>query len=663
MEPKMSRLSKDGEEVTSGALIRPASKLEMDNESERMVEASVDMIHLTNPEAGGAAVTAGGELVSSCHMETGEHIAQQSDVAVMSDCPIPHGVEFDPKTSKGNLLEPKNLTTTPSGVAEATSERCSKGRSLRSSPRTGKPSTWRREAVDTASRQEEGSSDPVNIGFILNMQRKLYRWSREAPDRVYKDLYNLVYDRRSLFLAWKKLSRNRGSRTPGIDGLTRSKVEAMPEGVMGFINKVQKQLQNGTYKPQPVRQRLISKPGKPGKYRPLGIPTLTDRLVQMALKNVLEPIFEADFYPRSYGFRRGRSTMDALTTLQHKLNPTHMGGVSKINYIIEADIKGCFDNIDHHLLMERLRRRIADRKVLRLVLAFLKAGIMTECGIKHPVAGTPQGGIISPLLANILLTGIDERYGKWSGFPGEDLTKACDRRSWDRKNKRPTFGCIRYADDFVILVEGTAGDAKLDKQRLSEYLQKQLHLELSQEKTLITKAEEGFIFLGYRVVKEKSQRTGKPVGKVYIPKDKLLMIRKRIKALTTRSSTGKSLCELLGKLNPIITGWSNYYRYATRATRDFNALDRWMWHRIYRWLRKKHRKSTSHTIRRKYSLNGSDWGEKGTLLKHFAQGPVPRFRRRGTRISNGWNDEIDNVYFYSEVTRPISGYTWLGELL
>jgi hypothetical protein len=272
-------------------------------------------------------------------------------------------------------------------------------------------------------------------------------------------------------------------------------------------------------------------------------------------------------------------------------------------------------------------------------------------------------GVISPLLANVLLTGIDERYGKWSGFPGEDLSKATDRRSWDRKNKRPTFGCIRYADDFVVLVEGTEKDAKLEKQRLSKYLQEHLHLELSREKALITKAEDGFIFLGYRVIKENSLRTGKPVGKLYIPKDKLLMIRKRIKALTTRSSTGKSLCELSSKLNPIITGWSNYYRYATRATKDFNALDYWLWHRIYRWLRKKHRKSTSHAIRRRYRLNSPDWGEKGTFLKHFAQGPVSRFRRRGTKISNGWNDDIDNVHFYKEVVRSISGYTWLGELL
>jgi hypothetical protein len=144
-KPKMSRLSNEGRETTFGVLIGPASKFVMDNESERMVEASVDSTHITNPEVGGADVTAGGELVSSCHMETGKLMLSNQMQSVMSDCQIPHGVKFDPKTNKGNLLEPKNLTAIPHGVTEATSGHCCKGRSLRSSPRTGKPSTWRRE--------------------------------------------------------------------------------------------------------------------------------------------------------------------------------------------------------------------------------------------------------------------------------------------------------------------------------------------------------------------------------------------------------------------------------------------------------------------------------------------------------------------------------------
>jgi group II intron reverse transcriptase/maturase len=388
----------------------------------------------------------------------------------------------------------------------------------------------------------------------------------------------------------------------------------------------------------------------------------------MALKNVLEPIFEAGFYPTSYRFRRGRCTMDALSTIQHRLNPTHLGGESKVGYVIEGDIRGCFDNIDHRLLMKRLRKRIADRKVLLLILAFLKAGIMTEGSIRHPVAGTPQGGIISPLLANVLLTGLDERYGRWTPRPGEvDSRKAADRRKSDRRNRRPTFYSVRYADDFAVFVEGTLEDADTEKQRLAHYLREELRLELSEEKTLITSAEDGFEFLGFRVVKAPSLRTGKPVGKLHIPKGKLRLIRGRIKAMTTRSTTGKSFWNLLRGINPIVTGWSNYYRQAAGATKEFNALDHWLWHRVHGRLRKKHRTSTSHALRRRYERRddcGSwRWADGKAFLRRFARGPVPRYRRRGARISNGWNDEMDDVSFYPEVTRPISGYTWLGELL
>lgn len=236
------------------------------------------------------------------------------------------------------------------------------------------------------------SSVTVNTEAILNMQRKLYCWSWTDRSKVFADLFNLVCDRQFLALAWKLLSRNRGSNTPGIDGKTRRAVEQRPGGVEGFLDEIRTELKTGTYRPQPVRQRLIPKPGKPGKYRALGIPTLRDRLVQMALKLVLEPIFEADFAPTSYGFRRGRNTLDAITTLQRLLHP-HARGESYFRYAIEGDITACFDNIDHHLLMERVRRRIGDHKVLRLLTTFLKAGILAEGAIRHPVTGSPQGGL------------------------------------------------------------------------------------------------------------------------------------------------------------------------------------------------------------------------------------------------------------------------------
>lgn len=234
-------------------------------------------------------------------------------------------------------------------------------------------------------------SGAVNIAFVLDMQSKLHRWSAENPEKRFSDLFNLVCDRRTLEVAWQRLARNRGSQTSGTDGVTRRKIEERPGGVSKFLADIQEELRRGRYSPQPVRQRLIPKPGKPGKVRPLGIPTLQDRLVQNALKLMLEPIFEADFYPTSYGFRRGRSTHDALATAARRIHAKPRGP-SLYRYVIEGDIKGCFDAIDHHVLMDRVRRRITDRKVLRLILAFLKAGIMVEGTVQHPVTGRRRVG-------------------------------------------------------------------------------------------------------------------------------------------------------------------------------------------------------------------------------------------------------------------------------
>jgi retron-type reverse transcriptase len=219
------------------------------------------------------------------------------------------------------------------------------------------------------SRPAGGGRTPgaVNTAFVLDMQRKLHRWSTAKADQVFADLFNIVCDRKTLSEAWRRLARNRGSQTPGTDGVTRKRVEERPGGAAGFLEGIREELRCGIYRPEPVRQRLIPKPGRPDKMRPLGIPTLKDRLVQMALKLVLEPIFEADFYPTSYGFRRGRSTHDALCAIQRRMHPTACGP-SVYRYVIEGDIKGCFDAIDHHVLMERVRSRIRDRQILRLVV-------------------------------------------------------------------------------------------------------------------------------------------------------------------------------------------------------------------------------------------------------------------------------------------------------
>lgn len=508
------------------------------------------------------------------------------------------------------------------------------------------------------SRPAGGGRRPgaVNTAFVLDMQRKLHRWSTAKADRVFADLFNIVCDRRTLDEAWRRLARNRGSQTPGTDGVTRKRVEERPGGAAGFLEDIREALRGGIYRPEPVRQRLIPKPGRPDKMRPLGIPTLKDRLVQMALKLVLEPIFEADFYPTSYGFRPGRSTHDALGAIQRRMHPT-AHGPSLYRYVIEGDIKGCFDAIDHHVLMNRVRKRIGDRKILRIVRAFLTAGIMVEGTVRHPVTGTPQGGIISPLLANIYLTAIDERYGRWSLRPRERPQNAADRRHYDRQRGKPTFYMVRYADDFVVCADGTREEAEAEKQALAAFLKEELCMELSLEKTKITAVEEGFDFLGYNVVQTKARRTGRMVGNLFIPKSKLKDLRRKIKVKVRGMPTGRPLAYLLGSLNPIITGWRNYYRYATHATRDFNNLDWWMWGRVWRWLRKKHKGRKLHELRRRFTDPAKSnwrWAENGVSIRTFLEGGSFRYPYRGIRIPNGWNEPSEqfrkgNVHFWSSI--------------
>jgi RNA-directed DNA polymerase len=485
-------------------------------------------------------------------------------------------------------------------------------------------------------------SGEVNASFVLDMQRKLYRWSSDDPDKVFADLFNLVCDRRTLNEAWRRLARNSGSRTPGTDGMTRRTVEERTGGAAKLLDEIREALRDGTYRPEPVRQRLIPKPGKPGQFRPLGIPTLIDRLVQMAMKLVLEPIFEADFYPTSYGFRRGRSTHDALERIQKCLHPTKRGR-SVYSYVIEGDIKGCFTAIDHHVLMERVRRRIRDRKVLKLILAFLKAGVMIEGTIRHPVTGSPQGGIISPMLSNIYLTAIDERYGRWSMRPRGPSINAAARRIRDHRKGRPVYYMVRYADDFVVLVEGTREQAEAEKLALAEFLKTELHMELSMEKTRITDVKEGIDFLGYRVVQTKARRTGRRVGNLFIPKSKLNDLRHKIKVMVKDIPTGWAVTEVIDRLNPILLGWRNYYRYATRAYRDFHHLDYWIWQRVGRWLRKKHRKASWPMLRRRYFQNAPgkrrQWTEGTKRLRLLSEGGTMRYPNQSIEKPNGWNAE------------------------
>jgi group II intron reverse transcriptase/maturase len=306
-------------------------------------------------------------------------------------------------------------------------------------------------------------------------------------------------------------------------------------------------------------------------------------------------------------------------------------------WVIEGDIKGCFDNINHHYLLERLRKRVGDQRVVRLIEKFLKAGVLAEDQFFRTEAGTPQGGIISPLLANIALSVIEERYKRWvhpdlkGKPPGQStLTAASSRRMWDRKTGQCVFFPIRYADDFVLLVSGTQEQAIAEKSALAEFLRETTGLELSPEKTRITAMTDGFDFLGFRFVMQWDRRYGY-CARIQIPNSTCLDLRHKVTERTGRSSALGTLGEKLQKLNPILRGWANYYRFCFGASNVFTSLDWYTGDRLWRWQRKVRPKANAHEIaknRQRSSRRPSVrlWRDGHIEQYMLAWTPVSRFR-------------------------------------
>ena len=317
---------------------------------------------------------------------------------------------------------------------------------------------------------------------VREIQTKLHRWAIDDPDRRFDDLYNLVCDPGFLLVAWDRVRGNKGARTAGVDGQTVHQVEA-GYGVGVFLDGLRAEVKDRSFHPIPVRERMIPKPGTL-KRRRLGIPALRDRVVQGVLKLVLEPIFEADFLPCSYGFRPNRRAHDAVAEVRHFASCSY-------EWIVEGDIKACFDEISHPALLSRIRVRIGDRRVLALVKAFLKAGILTEDGtLMGTQTGTPQGGILSPVIANVALSVLDEH------FVASRLNH--EERAKRRRRGLPNYRLIRYADDWCLAVSGTREQAQALRTEAAEVLST-MGLRLSPEKTLITHIDEGLDFLGWRI--------------------------------------------------------------------------------------------------------------------------------------------------------------------
>lgn len=458
---------------------------------------------------------------------------------------------------------------------------------------------------------------------VLWTQTKLHRWAGNDLSRRFDDLFNLVCDPATLMVAWSRVRGNTGARTAGVDGHTARSIEAKP-GVESFLAELRADLKARTFRPLPVRERLIPKPGT-SKFRRLGIPTVRDRTVQAALKLVLEPIFESDFQPCSYGFRPNRRAHDAIVEVHHYASRTY-------EWVLEADIVACFDEIDHLALMQRVRRRVGDKHVLALVKAFLKAGILSEDGqYRDTISGTPQGGILSPLLANVALSALDD----W--FIDTWRTQSATFTSRQRRHRHglANWRLVRYADDFVLLVRGTLNHTEGLREGVAAALAP-MGLRLSDEKTRVCHIDEGFDFLGWRIQRHRKRGTQRRYVYVYPSKKSLERVKAKARELTA-SNTNPSLAVVLYRLNPVLRGWTNYFRFGV-SKRTFSYLRAFAWRRVVGWLRKKHRRATWRELRRRY-LPGWCPTEGKVALFNPASVPVRRYRYRGQHIPTPWSEK------------------------
>lgn len=469
-----------------------------------------------------------------------------------------------------------------------------------------------------------GRGDPD--GWVSQIQAKLHCWAAADPSRRFDDLFNLVCDPATLRVAWERVAGNAGARTAGADGMTVARVES-EVGVEAFLGRLREQLRAGVFRPEPVRERLIPKPGGAGRLRRLGIPTVADRTVQGALKVVLEPIFEADFLPVSYGFRPQRRAADAVAEV-------HLFGTQHYWWVLDADIEACFDRIDHNALLGRVRARIKDKRVVALVKAFLKAGILTELGdVEGTYTGTPQGGILSPLLANIALSALDERlHASWQ--PGGSMHTSAQRAGRAKRGK-PNHRLVRYADDFVVMVNGTREDVEALRDEAVGAL-KPMGLTLSPAKTRIVDLHDGFDFLGFRIQRRRKRGTSQFHVYTFIADGPVKTVKAKLRALTHKTSQ-VDLAVTLRRCNQIMRGWVNYFRHAV-AKRTFDHLRQFIWWRIVRWQRTR-RRWRWHDVRRWLTTPNGGWAPitaDGIELFNPAAIPIRRYRYRGAAIPNPW---------------------------
>lgn len=392
---------------------------------------------------------------------------------------------------------------------------------------------------------------PARLDNARKLQRTLYRVAKQQPERRFTLLYDKVCRQDILQEAWKRVKSRKGAA-----GVDQVDIQAIcDQGEEQFLCELAQELRSRSYRVGLVRRVHIPKPGQPGKTRPLGIPTVKDRVVQMAVKLVIEPLFEADFMPCSFGFRPKKTPRMALSAIVQSVNEGY-------SFVVDVDLKSYFDTISHELLMRLVERRIGDVQVLRLIRAWLKAGVMEEGKVTHPDRGSPQGGVISPTLSNIFLHEVDRQ---WCRSDGVATGKA---------------RLVRYADDMVLMAR-----TEREAEAVWKHLQAQfadLQLVVNQEKSRLTTLEEGFAFLGFEFRKAPGRKL------MMWPRDKACRhIRQRVREVARSIPSNGQVGQVIQKLNPVLNGWCTYFRVGN-SNRTFHKVDWAVRSELQLWLRRKH---------------------------------------------------------------------------
>jgi RNA-directed DNA polymerase len=483
---------------------------------------------------------------------------------------------------------------------------------------------------------------------IIKTQRSLAIKATHNPQHKFDHLYRTICQEEWIGTALDKVLANQGARTAGIDGVTK-KMFASQEARTSSIRELREELREKRFQPLPVRRVYIPKSN--GKVRPLGIATIKDRVVQMLLKMILEPIWESDFLNCSNGFRPQRRSMDCIALLDSYINNRN-----KYYWAVEGDIKGAFDNIQHGVLLKLMAERVADRHILDLIERFLKAGVMEGGFFKCTELGTSQGSPVSPLMANIYLHQLDLYWWKKYG--------SLNRKVKERRRSEHAGNCalIRYADDWLLLTNGSKEEAYRLRDEFQSFLATELKLELSVEKTHVTHVNDGFDFLGFHIRRYVSQDDRPKL--LVMPSDKAQMrLKAKVKEMTARKRFRDKPLLKFSALNAVLRGWISYFRHcnAKKAAKD---LDYWVNERLFLWLQKRHRLPPRRIMALyKQRQNGTrdNWGiragEEMLFLYRMSDQPITKYRSRklpNPYLTGEWITEVETA------EAPLPNYVWLG---